>query len=1791
MKTTAFRLAVGLLVLPVIHIACIGDRGTPTSMPEVVDVRALSSHYVLVTLAAPAGSAVEDLSNFLITEPGAGQLPVLSAELSDDGTRVLLATEGQQDVSYSFTLGGAGEGDGMPFLGSVRREPFLESAIALSNTQILLTFSTKLDRTSAENAAYYRIKDPDGDTDVDIEILSAALSDDGTTVVLITTAQENMPYEIGVTNVQASYTCADGAVFLLDVLSQGPLCDSSVRPRGIDSAAAQFRVTARTDVNHNQSTSALADGSAGSVTTSGEGAGVMRTSCSGSPSISGSSESRDEELVFTPDEPVLATDIRLGLRQIDLSSDEPVLFISSVNAPDYDYVVDADEIRPAFSSTGGHRGEIDFAMLGSLPQGLMINMFKIRATREAFFVETVCGLEHRGQLIDPTRNTASLFGMPPVDGDGPEVTNVVSTGDTTLLVSFNEPLSADAINPASFGITPALTVVDAALTLHDTQVILTTLPQVAGQQYTVTVVGVTDKAGNAIEVGAGDTATFTFSGGAAGLGAGTLPRVVGAASSTNTEVIVTFNKPMGDSAVVASNYAVVTQSVQAEAAGLIVSAADWLDQNDRTAVKLTTWEQSQIEYVVVAFNVRDQSGNLLAPRTPLVDPTSASFWGTGVSGEPADFDNDGLPDVEEQLGWIVTITLKSGEVIQREVTSDPTKSDTDEDGLDDREEQRRGTDPRDQDTDADLLADNDEALKYLSSPTAQDSDEDGIDDAKEISVFDTSPILDDTDGDGLLDGDEVLVANRHPRIADLPRPRVDIGEMNLTLDTRFSFTDAMGQSQTTDQQVSTSLTQSETDTFGFSDSNTTAHAITTGGKFGMEFPVIKAGFEVSFGFNYSDSETVAITRGSAQSAQESYQESLGTSATVDETRSVTREVVGANVQVNLSIENQGDIAFSIANLQVSALQQDPRNRGRLVPVATLSPAVGTEAVFNLGPFVPERGPFIFESREVFPSLVEDLFKNPRGLVFKVANFDLTDELGRNFAFASQTTNDRTAGLVLDFGNGVTESYRVATNSTFDDDSIPVGITMREALQEILDLPKLCAPGDNNAPMDCAACEASCPDRAIVDGGDGVADTVAHPNDIQVIPVGLFVGADRIVVLPGADGQLQTIPVSDDRVGLTAGYTTEITNGVEYLTRVRSIEEDSGRQQFWRIIANRPLSTDVNFDDIVLNSGDVFSLALVQDQDDDNLWAREEFLHRSSDLLRNSDGHVVIDGGDGKVDTQATGDDIQLVVFGNQVTPFTPLIGPGANGVIEPATQAGLAGDDRFLDPANGTGDLLQDTAEVRDGWIVAVVGQLPYRVYSDPSIADSDGDGLADDDEFNRLTDPRKIDTDDDRVSDADEVNGYGPGNMFQTDPLNPDSDNDGLTDGVEIALGANPNVNDSATFLDTDNDGLTDLQECLCGSDRLVADSDGDQLPDLLECFPLPDIPSCGPVPANVFDQCPPPPSVFVCNTPDLDGDNMPDPRLSDPNSPNSDADSLLDFDEFDPQSPQSISPSLFNQFNQACSQAANCFYSSTGSQLYGTDPRSADTDGDMRDDDVEVNSSWLVLACINGAPPTSTLVQSSPRLKDADNDGSDDMKEFNDLTHPNQPDTDMDSILDGSDAIPDGCSKKVRVEFDRYVVGNNDCDPAPGGLMKGTFTVRLFVDNPDDAVTPDAVAVGPFCLYENEVYYGGGQSSLEITIKPGQSLEVSGEVIEYDNFGSAVFDCTACGGIPNEDGPGDCDDAAIGDNLSWNILPREFTFAELSSGLVDIDPINDPAASCFKGGNDPMGDHQIVIDLHVIK
>ncbi len=208
----------------------------------------------------------------------------------------------------------------------------------------------------------------------------------------------------------------------------------------------------------------------------------------------------------------------------------------------------------------------------------------------------------------------------------------------------------------------------------------------------------------------------------------------------------------------------------------------------------------------------------------------------------------------------------------------------------------------------------------------------------------------------------------------------------------------------------------------------------------------------------------------------------------------------------------------------------------------------------------------------------------------------------------------------------------------------------------------------------------------------------------------------------------------------------------------------------------------------------------------------------------SDSDGLADGLEAGLDASGVGPDTDLTVF-----------------VAD--ADAGATTTDPTLPDTDGDGVLDADEDLDRDGAIdpATVVGGTGTMGAgeTDPNDSDSDGDGVSDGDERDASTSPLDTDTDDGGVPDGTEA-GLGTDpldpldddtdadgltdadeGVLGTDPLDPDSDADGVEDGEEVTLGTDPLVDDS------DMDGLLDGEEVTLGTDPLASDSDDDGLLD----------------------------------------------------------------------------------------------------------------------------------------------------------------------------------------------------------------------------------------------------------------------------------------------------------------------------------------------------------------------------
>ena len=200
----------------------------------------------------------------------------------------------------------------------------------------------------------------------------------------------------------------------------------------------------------------------------------------------------------------------------------------------------------------------------------------------------------------------------------------------------------------------------------------------------------------------------------------------------------------------------------------------------------------------------------------------------------------------------------------------------------------------------------------------------------------------------------------------------------------------------------------------------------------------------------------------------------------------------------------------------------------------------------------------------------------------------------------------------------------------------------------------------------------------------------------------------------------------------------------------------------------------------------------------------------------------------------------------------------------------------------------------------------------------------------------------------------------WMTDPLNPDTDGDRMTDGWEIDHGFDP-LNELDGLLDNDGDLLLNYYECLletdpensCTGDSTIADVDldydGDGMPNLWEILK-------GFDPIDEYDA-----------DYDYDSDGLTNVREyqfgTDPTQRDSDTDDLKDGDEVD---------------------------------IYGSSPLNPDTDGDFLEDGDEVlihNTSPIKAHSDNDALTDYLEImvyETNPLVEDSDTDGLSDREEL---------------------------------------------------------------------------------------------------------------------------------------------------------------------------------------------------------
>ncbi len=491
-----------------------------------------------------------------------------------------------------------------------------------------------------------------------------------------------------------------------------------------------------------------------------------------------------------------------------------------------------------------------------------------------------------------------------------------------------------------------------------------------------------------------------------------------------------------------------------------------------------------------------------------------------------------------------------------------------------------------------------------------------------------------------------------------------------------------------------------------------------------------------------------------------------------------------------------------------------------------------------------------------------------------------------------------------------------------------------------------------------------------------------------------------------------------------------------------------------------------------------------DPDNDALTNLGELLNRSGWNIPDTDGDGLLDGDEvhswqadptnPDTDGDGLGDGEEVLVY--STLPTNP--DSDGDGLDDELEVHQLKTDPNAVDT---------DSDNMPDRW--EFIHQLDPNSSEghNGALGDPDSDDLTNIDELSEGTDPQNPDTDSDGLTDGEEVR------LYLTIPTDPDTDGDGLNDGFEVHdLETDPNDTDtdgdgmpddwefthelSPTAAegedgpsgDPDNDGLTNAEELQLGTHPQDSDTDSDGMPDDWE----------------LSHQLSP------TSSEELHG------ALGDP-----DADDLANINEFnqgtDPQKPDTDSDGLTDGEEVNSYSTLPTIPDTDGDGLNDgfevhelkTDPNDIDTDGDTMPDDWELRHQLS---------PTSSQSQDGS-LGDPDADDLANINEFNQGTDPQNPDTDSDGLTDGEEVnfystlpkIPDtdGDGLNDGVEVHEFKTDPNDIDTDDDGVSD-----KEEVSVGTDPLDP--LSQFPFPTIRLEE--GGREFSITWSAAPGRSYRV---------------------------------------------------------------------------------------------
>lgn len=735
---------------------------------------------------------------------------------------------------------------------------------------------------------------------------------------------------------------------------------------------------------------------------------------------------------------------------------------------------------------------------------------------------------------------------------------------------------------------------------------------------------------------------------------------------------------------------------------------------------------------------------------------------------PPDHENPTDKDKDNQYHVTVRVSDGKNNVDLPVVITidDDTSEDGDQDGLTDAEEAAAGTDPTKSDTDSDGINDGDEVKQHKTDPTKSDTDGDGLSDHVEVNQSKTDPTKSDTDGDGVDDKTEVGTNPQQP--------------LNTDGDAYINALD-------TDDDDDGILTQ-------------------------YEIITVDTDFDNDSVPNYLDRDDDGdgiLTKVEAVSCQ------LGN--------------VQTKADINIDIDGSFDLMANVTSSGVTVSHSDWKTEGSYCKASTIP---STASYFNaFQADSPDGGHVVgcggYQSGKQQDRLYRTLTNLTVGAIYEVSLqhaayytgnlkadfvrvvFDGQEKLSNSIANVQNQWSHSNLSFVAQ--NSTAELSFYAQAADYWTYVVMDGIRLVQKDAVTTHQGMICNDTDNDGIADYRDLDAD---------NDGIPDNIeAQSTDSFVLPSGN--DADRDGLDDAYEGVKQNqglIPINTDQTD-EPDYQDTDSNNQDGLDTTQAGLTLSGKDN-----DNDGLDDAIDSDDNKhgpVNAGITDLLANYPNNGKQTLW-------RLSNLAPTFTS----------VDTASIPEESTQSAYDTAVTDDKDSEGKGI-------TYRLIASDDSALFSINAdTGVLTFKQApdyetpldkdknnqyelviEACDSEQMCSTQDLTLEV-TNIKTDDADNDGLTEAEEEKHKTDPNKADTDNDGIDDNDEVN------TTKTDPTKNDSDGDGVDDKAEIGA-------DLTQPLDSDKDGTIDALDDDDDNDGIKTkfenpakqqDTDNDKVPDYID-------------------------------------------------------------------------------------------------------------------------------------------------------------------------------------------------------------------------------------------------------------------------------------------------------------------------------------------------------------------------